>query len=98
MSADSKDPDETITITFPFGDELGAATIASVDYVTIALINGTDAAVGTMLNGAAEISGGDVFQSVRYGVHQADYKVRCRAVLSDGRRLVRAIALPVRSR
>lgn len=98
MSADSKDPEEIITVTFPFSEELGAATIDSVDSVSISIVNGTDPDVGAMLNGAAQISAGDILQSVRNGVAAVDYKLRCRAVLSDGRRLVRAIDLPVRSR
>lgn len=98
MSADSKDPDETITLTFPYAKELDGATINAVDYVTMAVINGVDASVATMLNGAATVDGGNVLQSVRNGVHGVDYKSRCRVTTSDGRKLVRAIDLPVRSR
>lgn len=96
MSAESKDPDEIITVTFPFGDELGAAVINSVDYLTLEPVNGEDPDVATMLNGANSISEGDVLQSVRNGVNNVDYKARCRAVLSDGRKLVRAMTLRVR--
>jgi urease gamma subunit len=98
MSADSKDPDEIITVTFPFADELGGATLSSVDYVTMAVVNGEDASASAMLNGSAVISGGDVLQSVQNGLHLVDYKTRCRAILSDGRKLVRALDLPVRTR
>jgi hypothetical protein len=98
MSADSKDPDEIITVTFPFAGELGVATLDAVDYVTITVIKGNDPSAGAMLNGAASIASADVLQSVRNGVDGNDYKLRCRAVLSDGRKLVRAIDLPVRAR
>lgn len=97
MSADFKDPDEIITVTFPFTDELGSATISSVDYVTAAVVSGgEDADVASMLNGAAQVSGGDVLHSIRNGVNGVNYKLRCRVALSDGRKLVRAIDLPVR--
>jgi hypothetical protein len=98
MSADSKDPDERIHITFPFADELNGATVSSIDYVTMAVVNGTDAAVASMLDGAAVISGSDVIQAVIGGVDTNHYKSRCRATLSDGRKLVRALDLPVRAR
>lgn len=98
MITDSKDPDEIVTFTFPFGEELGVAIISAVDYLTGAVVNGTDPDVATMINGAASISGGDVLQSIRNGVQGCDYKFRCRVTLSDGRKLVRAIDLPVRSR
>lgn len=96
MSAESKDPDEIITATFPFAGELGAAELSSVDYVTISVVNGADVDKDAMLNGAGVIVGDDVLQSVQLGVDAVDYKIRCRAVLSDGRKLVRALTIPVR--
>ena len=98
MSVEFKDPAEIITVTFAFADELGTANISAVDSVTIAVVTGADPDSAAMLNGAGAISGGDVLQSIRAGVAGADYKLRALAALSDGRKLVRALNFPVRTR
>ena len=96
MILPAKDPAEIVTITFDFANEIGAIAINSVA-VSIAVISGADAAVGTMLNGAAQISGATVLQSVTLGVNTTDYALRCLATLADGQKILRAATLPVRT-
>lgn len=96
MILPAKDPAEELIIPFDFSSEIGAATINSVA-VTIAVESGTDAAVGSMLNGAATISGADALQSVKLGVNGVNYALRCLATLSDGQKILRAATLPVRT-
>jgi hypothetical protein len=95
MSFEAKDPAEIVTLSFAYSSELGTATIASAA-LSITVQSGTDPDVGSMLLGAATISGGDVLQQVRLGVAQCDYMVRCLSTLNDGRKLLRAGTLPVR--
>ncbi|OHC35499.1 MAG: hypothetical protein A2Y50_09065 [Pseudomonadales bacterium RIFCSPLOWO2_12_59_9] len=102
MSIESKDPAEIITVTFPYAKEIGGATIlneadpgANPD-ITVEITNGTDSGAAQMLNGALQISTSNVLQSVKTGLDGVDYKLRCEAPLSDGRKLVRVLPLPVR--
>ena len=95
MITPAKDPAEIVTIPFDFASEIGVLAINSVA-VTITVSNGADAAVGSMLNGAATIAGADVLQSVRLGVAGVDYALRALATLSDGQKILRAATLPVR--
>ena len=96
MLLPAKDPDEIITVAFDFSSEIGVLTISSVA-VTITVSNGTDAAVASMLNGAAQISGSDALQSFKLGVSAVDYALRCLGTLSDGQKILRAATLPVRT-
>ena len=97
MTIYAKDPAEIIDVVFPFGDEIGDAVISPNPVVIIAVVNGVDANAAQMLSGAPTISGQDVVQRVRNGIHTNDYEGRCEATLSDGRKLVRKIMLPVRN-
>jgi len=94
MAIVSKDPEEIITVTFPYAKEIGGATIDSA-VVTMEVTKGADAGAAAMLNGAHQISGSNVLQSVRNGIDANAYKPRCKATLSDGRVLVRVLPLPV---
>ena len=98
MNVETKDPAETIVLTFDFTDGIGDAVISSLDAPTLTVLNGADPDVATMFTGAAAISGSTGKQSVGNGVAGVDYKARIRAVLSDGRKLVRAITLRVRAK
>jgi len=95
--SESKDPAEIITVTFPYAKEIGGAAIGDPD-LSVEIEDGTDAAAAAMLNGAEQVSGSSVLQSVRNGVDGVRYKLRCEAPLSDGRRLVRVLSLPVKRR
>jgi len=98
MNLDFKDPEEIVTITFDFTRDLGAEAIAAASQVvTIAVVSGADPNVGQVPNGAPQISGTKVLQSIKQGVHLVDYSTRCRIDTSGGRRLVLAALLPVRS-
>jgi len=93
----AKDPAEIIDLVFPYADEIGSAVISPNPVVTIAVVNGVDASAAQMLSGAPIVSGQDVVQRVINGIAGVDYQLRCVATLSDGRKLVRALTLPVRS-
>lgn len=98
MNLDWKDPEEIITVTFPFADELGTETITpATAVVAISVKEGADAAAAAMLNGAPVITGTNVFQSVKNGVNAVLYGFRCRIDTSGGRRLVLSANLPVRT-
>jgi len=95
--ADTKDAEEIITATFKFENDLAGETIVAASQdVAIAVLSGTDAAVGAMLNGAAVVDGTNVLQSVQAGVNGANYELRARVDTSGGRRLVLELTLPVR--
>ncbi|MCC7484557.1 MAG: hypothetical protein IT529_06165 [Burkholderiales bacterium] len=97
MKTEWKDIEEIVTLTFPFTEELAGATIsAGTPVLAIEVEEGVDPNYATVLMGGAQISGGDVLQLARNGVDGAAYHVRCRVDLSDGRRLVRSLTLPVR--
>lgn len=91
-----KGPTEKVTLTFDFSAELGSATISSAACVATT-VAGTDASPSSVISGAAQISGGDVLQLVKQGLVGCDYNVTCTATLSDGRVLVLARILPVRT-
>lgn len=95
---DSKDPEEIITLTYDFTAELNGATInpGSASFA-IAVVNGADAGVASMPNGAPLIAGGMVFQSVKNGVNACDYGTRCKVNTSDGQTFVIGRKLPVRA-
>jgi hypothetical protein len=98
MSLESKDPEEIITVTFDFTEELGSETISAATQVVSALVtSGADADVAATLSGAPTVAGGLVYQKFRNGVDGNNYKLRCRVDTSGGRRLVRALTIPVRA-
>jgi hypothetical protein len=94
---DEKDPEEVVTLTFDFTDELGAETIEPGPAVTIAVRKGADPDVAQVVNGAPQVSGATVLQSVKAGVAGVDYAVRCKVTTSGGRVLVLGRVLPVRN-
>lgn len=96
MNLPAKDPAEFVIVTFDYEHEIGDATVSSAA-LSCAVKSGADADVGSMLYGAAVVSGADVLQLVRLGVDGADYTLRCLATLSDGRKLLRWATLPVRT-
>ena len=98
MKTDIKDPAEVVDASFDFTKDLGAAAIvAGSPAVTIALSTGADANPAAMLLGAPTLQGAIVFQRVQLGVDKADYRLRCQVTLNDGRVLVLAMGLPVRT-
>lgn len=88
-----KDPSESILVEFDFAGELTAPASA---VVSIAALNGTDPAVGSMLDGSPVIVGTVVSQRVKLGVDKLNYKIRCEATQGVDVR-VRAAILPVRT-
>ncbi len=99
MIVDSKDPEEIITASFDFRNDLGIATITpATPVVSVAVVAGADPDVALTLNGAPTDAAGIVYQSFKLGINANDYKLRCRVDASDGRRLVLAMTIPVRAR
>lgn len=91
----TKDPSETIPITFDFTRLLGARTI-STKTVTASVWRGTDGNPSATISGSASESGGIVTQKVTGGIDGVDYRYRCSATLSDGDVLVLGAVLAVR--
>ena len=92
-----KDPAEVISLTFDYAAILsGGETVASVS-VSLAVRNGADPDVGTMLAGGAIIDGNVVSHLVRNGVHGVDYLAACLATTSQGQVLKIAGILPART-
>jgi hypothetical protein len=99
VTLDEKDPEEIITLSFDFEDDLNGETISvGTPVFTIAVSEGVDPDVGQMPNGAPQIAGALVLQSVKQGVAPVNYKTRCRIDTSGGRRLVLGAILPVRAK
>lgn len=93
--ASTKDPQELIPITFDFTPYLGAATINSQS-VTASTWQGTDATPSAVLSGSPTQASGVVTQKMTAGTSGVDYKLSCKATLSDNRVLALAIIVPVR--
>ncbi len=97
--ADAKDPEEIIDASFDFAADLGGETISpGTPVVSVVVINGVDPDVALTLNGAPSEAAGIVYQRFKNGIDGNDYKLRCRADTSGGRRLVLAMTIPVRAR
>ena len=73
----SKTPNEIVPLSFDFSAVL--TLVSAVASLTISVVDGTDADVATMLDGAAEIQGPIVVQMVRGGVDGVTYELRCLA-------------------
>ncbi len=97
MILPAKDPAEIITLTFDYASEIGAAAISGTPVFALAIESGTDADYASMPNGSPQVSGSDVLQSVKLGANAVNYAVRMLATLDDGRKLLRAATLPVRT-
>jgi hypothetical protein len=94
MSIGPKDPSEVIIATLDFTQELGLETISSAT-VTVSLLNGADPTPSAILNGAANISGLTVRQSIRNGVSGCVYEIRAAITTSGNRTLVGTTTLPM---
>lgn len=94
-----KDPEDVDVVTFDFTDQLAGETVTAVVAVTAAVYSGVDAAPATVLNGAAAIdaTAKKVSQSVRAGLVNVDYRLKCKVTTSAGRTLNQARILPVRN-
>jgi len=93
----SKDPEEIITVTFDFTDDLNGAAITGGSAVTsVSVAEGADQDYAQTKNGAEEIQGAKVLQSVKLGLNGVNYRWQGKINTSDGRTLVLAAILPVR--
>ena len=90
-----KTPAEQIWLTFNFAEELLPGDTITGSTVAVSLRTGVDAAPAQMLDSAATIASGRVYQKVKGGNHKAQYLYKCVAQISDGRVLERDGALPV---
>lgn len=95
----TKDPSESVVITFDFTLALNSGeTLASVVSVTPTVTLGTDPAPTAVLNGTAAISGGtSIQQPVHAGIDATNYFLKAIASTSAGRVLALSATLPVRA-
>jgi len=94
-----KDPEETVSVTFPFAKEAlpGATCLSAV--VEVSVLEGYDPTPSSMLFMAPDSSGFPVIsQAVTGGVSSTTYLLKCRATLSSGQVLCRKAVLLVSSR
>lgn len=97
VSFDVKYTPEIVTLTFPFTGELNGSTITGTPSVTVTTVVGNDGSPSNLLNGAAQVSGGLVLQSVKAGLDGCSYHFVCTATLADSRVLVRTGTLQVKA-
>ena len=90
-----KDPVEKLGLTFTYTAALDSGETISTASLSVTVKSGTDAGAAAMLDGAASIVAGQVFQRIKNGVDGAVYLVRCNATLSSGRVLALGAHLPV---
>ena len=93
----SKDPSETVTVSFVFGPELGTGETISSSVVTCSVMAGSGAGdpnPSAVLNGASS-GASTVLQSVTGGLDGVTYFLKATGTTSLGRVLVRKGALPV---
>lgn len=96
VTLSNKDPEEVVVVTFDFTDRIAQGETLSGPVVTVAVRRGADLNVAQVPNGAPSISGATVLQSVKAGVHDADYGLKCK-VTAGARTLVLGGVLPVRN-
>lgn len=94
---DIKDPEEVVDLSFDFTDDLGAADIQGAPVIAASLIEGVDPDFANTIQGAATVDGKIVFQRIRNGLDKVAYGYRCKITASDGRVLVLALQVPVRT-
>ena len=95
---DNKDPEEIVDVSFDYTKDLGAEAIqAATPVVSIAVVSGADPDQSGMLQGAPTIQGAIVFQRVRLGLANVDYRLRCIVTTNAGRKLVLSMQVPVRT-
>jgi hypothetical protein len=92
-----KAPAEKVPVTFDFTRVLGAAAISGTPTCAVALDAGATDDTADILDGAASTASGVVLQPVKAGTAGQDYRVTCTALTNDGRTLVLAGILPVRT-
>ena len=93
----TKDPSETVTVSFVFGNELGGGETVSSATVTCTVMSGSGSADPTpsaVLAGVPTL-GSTILQSVTGGLDGVTYFLKATALTSQGRVLVRKGALPV---
>jgi hypothetical protein len=97
-----KDPDETVTLSWDFESQIGEEIIIGEPQVFIEVDNSlrrnTDADPDSMLEGAPQVDGTNVLQSVSGGIAGVDYKVTARIQDSStpNQTLEKSSVLPVR--
>ncbi len=94
----AKDITETVAISFDFSEllETPGETITTGPF-SIAVLNGSDPAVTSMLTASEVIAAGIVTRLVRLGVANVDYLISCLATTDQGQVLKLAGILPVRA-
>lgn len=90
----AKDPSETVTLSFLFGNELGTGETVSGCTVTCAVLTGTDPSPAAVLNGAPTVAA-TVLQSVTGGLDGVGYFLKATATTNLNRVLVRKALLAV---
>jgi len=92
MSFSTKDPSESIVVTFDFSALVSSISTATV---TNAADEGNDAAPASMLSGAPLVTGTKVSQRLVGGVAGCTYHLRCTVTDDGGNTYVLANTLPV---
>lgn len=90
----NKDPQESVVVKFDFASEMSVIDTATV---AVAVQEGEDPDVATMLVGSPQITGTVVYQRVSGGVGGLRYRLRCVAGNNSGDIIVRAGVLPVKT-
>ena len=89
-----KDPEEVLVIDFQFDHELDPLETLQSAIVTIYTYVGSDPNPSAMLVNALVMDTTSVHQSVGGGVNGTVYKLKCLAVTSGGKTLIRKCLLP----
>ena len=92
-----KGPTEVVPLSFDFTADIATGATVQVVSVTVAVVSGSDASPGNLLQGAAIATGATVTQWITGGVDGVRYKILCTVDASDGQRLVLAAELNVRT-
>ena len=90
----AKDPAETVTVSFLFGQELLTGETINGCTISASVLSGTDLNPAAVLNGAPTVSS-TVLQSVTGGLDGVVYFLKATATTNQSRTLVRKGALPV---
>lgn len=86
---------ERVPAEFDFAAELPFGDVIQTVDVSVVLLKGVDASPAALLDGAAQIKGGRVFQWLQADVPGCSYRVVCRATSSFGRVILLAGVLAV---
>lgn len=92
----AKDPEEIVTLTFDFSLDLNLSETIASPVTTVELVRGVDPAFAAVQNGAGQVSGSSILQSVKAGIAGCEYRVKVKVTTSAGRVLVLSRVLPVR--